>query len=528
MKFNFSAKQVFTFICCFALLSFSIESYGFKKKPKLGLEPDSTALDSLTDELKNYIPTLHAEIIKDRLACIQSRIKMTYSKDVQNWIAVYTVKQREQTKVLIERSSFYFPIFEEALQRHDMPQELKYLAIVESALTPRAASWAAAVGLWQFIPATGKEYGLHQDWFIDERMDIYKSTDAACRYLKFLYNYHGDWHLALAAYNCGPGRVDWAVKQAGGKNADFWSIYNYLPRETRGYVPAFIAVNYAMKYHQEHFIFPEKMHEPIPSDTVLVSQFLNIEEFAKQIDVPKEHLEKLNPHLKKNAIPAYKKNYPLRVPAHKKEYINANRLAILNASNRASRREMTFISGKDAEISTTEGKTKIYHTVAFGQSLALIGLKYGVNTASLRVWNRLPNDMIYPNQKLEVWVKPSQAPANQTLTLNQSVLANNTATPQNTQVANPKTATKNALLNPPASQASKPLVNQANTKNNTPQTVAKNTTAKTQIHVIKNGDTLWDIAKKYRGVTVEQIKKLNNINDRTMLHPGRKIVISSN
>lgn len=487
MKLNFKVIKGFAFCLLLTSVYLSSASFTFKKFPKFSFIPDSTRVDSLSEDLRNYVPALHAEIIKDRLACIQSTIKMTYSKDVQNWIAVYAIRQREQTKVLIERSSFYFPIFEEALKRHNMPEELKYLAIVESALTPRAASWAAAVGLWQFIPATGKEYGLQQDWFIDERMDIYKSTDAACRYLKFLYNYHGDWHLALAAYNCGPGRVNWAVKQAGGKNADFWTIYNYLPRETRGYVPAFIAVNYTMKYSKEHFIFPEKLHEPIPADTVLVSQFVNLEEFAKQIEVPKENLEKLNPHLKKNVVPAYKKNYPLWIPANKKEYVNANRNAILSASSRASRRELNYISGKDADASSTEGKTKVFHTVTYGQSLALIALKYGVSTTSIRVWNRMASDMIFPSQKLEIWVK--QVPI-----------------AQNTVVA----------------------VN--NTQNKATITPALATTAKTntKIHLVQSGDTLWEISKKYGNASIEKIKKLNNITEKTILLPGQKLIIGLN
>ena len=405
---SFTKTKLFSGTLAVLLLSFCAQySAAFSPMDTLELEettPNTIQLDIDTVFLDGYVPQLYPDLVKDRLACIQGKITMTYHKDVLNWIKLYTIKRREYTQRILERSSFFFPIFEEALKRHNMPDELKYLSIVESALKPKAQSWAAAVGLWQFIPSTGKAYGLEQDWFIDERMDIYKSTDAACRYLKFLYKYHGDWQLALAAYNCGPGRVNWAVKKAGGKGANFWTIYRYLPRETRGYVPAFIAACYSMNYADDHFIYAKEPHTFIPSDTILVSQFLNIQEFARQIDVSQEHMELLNPHLKKNAIPAYKKNYPLRFPADKRTYIDDNRAAILRACSYASRREVDYTSGKQVHVTDLSNRKKIFHKVAYGQSLAYIALKYKVSVANVRVWNRLSNNLIYPNQQLAIWV----------------------------------------------------------------------------------------------------------------------------
>lgn len=476
-----------------ALLTLSTEGFAFRKTPKSPKDSTETATaltDSIARELQGYIPTVYPQVVKERLACMNTTIKMTYNSSLLKIIEYYTVRQREYTQTILEKSSFYFPIFEEALRRHNMPDELKYLSIVESALIPKAASWAAAVGLWQFIPATGKEYGLHQDWYIDERMDIYKSTDAACRYLKFLYNYHGDWQLALAAYNCGPGRVDWAVKRAGGKNADFWSIYNYLPQETRGYVPAFIAVCYSMNYSKDHFLVAKNPHKPIPADTILVNQFLNVEEFAKQIQVPKEEMELLNVHLKKNAVPAYQKNYPLRFPAHKREYVRANRQAILNASRFASQRQLYYNAGTDNETSTTEGRTKTFHTVAAGESLGLIALKYGVTVTNLRVWNQMANDWIYPNQQIAVWVKEL-----------------------------PKVAQKqNIQLNNTPTQA-KPQQAQAQ-----PTTPAKGY----KYHTIKSGDTLWDITLKYKIASVDQLKRWNNLTNYSMLNPGQTLIVGVN
>ncbi len=438
--------------------------------------------DTLHPELKNYVPILHPEIVEDRLKCLQKDVKLTYNKEILNHINFYAIKQRAYTKTIIERSSFYFPIFEEILRKHNMPDEIKYLSIVESALKPRAASWAAAVGLWQFIPGTGKQYDLQQDHYIDERMDIYKSTEAACKYLKYLHNMFGDWQLALASYNCGEGRVAQAVKLAGGK-ADFWKVYKYLPQETRSYVPAFIAVCYIMNYSNEHLIFGETMETHIPSDTIHVSQFVNIEEFAKQIDVPKEQLEKLNPHLKKNAIPAYKRNYPLRYPAHKKEHLATNRHAILSASNRASRREMLYVTPENVAPSTTTGKIKITHTVQYGESLATIANKYGISAWNMQTWNNMPSVMIHPNQTLAVWVSPQSPFAK--MQGNQNSIANNTAT---------KVVAKSDII------------------------------ASKKIHIIQNGDNLWDISSKYN-TTVDNLKKWNKLYGNFMLMPGQKIIV---
>lgn len=484
-----------------ALFAISSEGFAFRKTPTT--DTLKTTADSISTELLGYVPAVHPQMVKERLACMNTTIKMTYNQSLLKIIEYYTVRQRDYTQTIMERSSFYFPIFEEALRRHNMPDELKYLSIVESALQPKVASWAAAVGLWQFIPATGKEYGLHQDWYIDERMDIYKSTDAACRYLKFLYNYHGDWQLALAAYNCGPGRVDWAVKRAGGKNADFWTIYSFLPQETRGYVPAFIAVCYAMHHSKEHLLVARNPERPIPSDTILVNQFLNMEEFAKQIQVPKEEIEKLNPHLKKNAVPAYQKNYPVRYPAHKREYLQANRQAILNSSKFASQRQLYYNAGTENETSTTEGRTKTTHMVAYGESLGIIALKYGVTVTNLRVWNQMANDWIYPNQALTVWVKNLPA-----------------TTPQaNIQLNN------NA---PKQTQQAQPAVAQATPKTTTtPKTATNNTASKGyKYHTVRKGDNLWDIAVKNK-VTVEQLKQWNNLYGKYMLKPGQNLVVGT-
>lgn len=202
-------------------------------------------------------PRYTPEVYRQRLAILDERtpFKLTYNEPVQAYLDLYTQRKREQTGRMLGLAQLYFPVFEEALDRHGLPHELKYLAVVESALFPGARSRAAAVGLWQFMVGTGKMYGLHVDSYMDERCDVYASTDAACRYLKDLHRIFGNWELALAAYNCGPGNVNKAVRRAGG-TLDYWAVYNHLPRETRGYVPAFIAVNYVFNHAADHNIYP--------------------------------------------------------------------------------------------------------------------------------------------------------------------------------------------------------------------------------------------------------------------------------
>ena len=577
-----TTTKFLTSLCLIALIALQVQAKPDTSKIDKVVKttpPVSKNADSFPAFPENYVPSLHEDVIKDRLSCIKTTINLTYSKEIMRWVKFYLIKNRMTTRQLLEKSSFYFPIFEEALKRHNMPVELKYLPIVESALRPRAVSWAAAAGLWQFIPSTGREYGLRQDWYIDERYDIYKATDAACRYLKFLYNYHGDWQLALAAYNCGPGRVDWAVKKAGGKN-NFWKIYKYLPRETRGYVPAFIGVTYVMNYADKHNIQAKRPVPPIPSDTILVSRFVNLQHFARQIDVPFGVIQILNAHLKKNAIPNYKRNYPLRFPAHKRELIDKMRGKIIASSRSYSKRGLGYTAGYNSAY----GKARKIHYVKAGESLALIALRYGTSVAYLRVWNRLRSNMVYPNQKLVIYSKP---PRRNRSKLGQQFVAavhemnakdkkviekTKTAVKESKAVAkvetkptttptkksvSPKTTVKKeekeALTSTPSfyakqeksikgeyqqlvAQTDKDKRNEAKAKerktsiNKTLKRRKTNTRAqmvKARYHQVMPGDTLWKITRKYKGLTIERLKKMNNLNNRSVLFPGQKLKVSS-
>ncbi len=263
-------------------------------------------------------PYFSDEVLLTQLNRMNSYIEMTFNPITRQYIEFYSKKRRKLVSYLLGNSEYYFPYFEEALDRYGLPLELKYLPIIESALNPRAISRAKAVGLWQFILPTARLYGLKVTSFIDERMDVLKSSDAADRYLRDLYNVFQDWHLALAAYNCGPGNVNKAIKRSG--KTSYWEIYRYLPRETRGYVPAFIGAAYTFHYYKELNIVPHKTYLPKNVDTIYVSKMLHLRQVSELLQIPLELLQLINPQYKKDIIPALPEQpLPLYLPV---EYIS--------------------------------------------------------------------------------------------------------------------------------------------------------------------------------------------------------------
>lgn len=365
--------------------------------------------DTLAAQFRDYVPQLHEELIKERLACAQQTIPLTYHPTVLRFIRKYLIENRQQTVRFLQRTPRYFPIFEEALRKHGLPEELKYLSIIESALLPKARSWASAVGLWQFMSFTGREYGLRIDRYIDERMDPYKSTEAACLFLKDLYNMFGDWHLALAAYNCGAGNVRRAIRRSGDKTS-FWEIYPYLPRETRAYVPFYIAMVYVMRYHEAHNIpYPREVEPFLDSDTIRVPPKMSLQQLAQGLDVSLDTLKALNPQLKYYATPPYGSEFVLRIPAHKKEWYALHKEEILDI------KEEDIVLTQNPKIpvqkvayTPEKHQRAIYHRVKKGESLGIIAQKYGVTTAALKQWNHLRGNTIYPNQRLIIWTSHAQ------------------------------------------------------------------------------------------------------------------------
>ncbi|MDR1161342.1 MAG: lytic transglycosylase domain-containing protein, partial [Tannerellaceae bacterium] len=247
------------------------------------------------DENNVYFPD---EVVRDRLERLPHLIPMTFNSVVRNSINLYTERRRNLVRYMLGMADYYFPLMEQILDEHDLPLELKYLAVVESALNPTAVSRVGASGFWQFMLPTGKSYGLEINSLVDERRDPVKATYAACRYFKDMYDIYQDWHLVLASYNCGPGNVNKAIRRAGGK-MDFWQIYQYLPRETRSYVPLFIAANYVMNYSCEHNICPVETTLPLSTDTIMVTRMLHLQQVADLTQMDIEQIRALNPQYKR-------------------------------------------------------------------------------------------------------------------------------------------------------------------------------------------------------------------------------------
>ena len=274
---------------------------------------DSKEMRSTVDS--DALPVFYSDSIYEAcLKQIPTTFPLVYNQKVKDWIEMYIRRGKYLMPMILGMSQYYFPMIEPVFDKYDIPLELKYLTIVESALNPRAVSRAGATGLWQFMYGTGKMYGLEINSLIDDRRDPAKETEAAAKFLKDLYNIYGDWALVIAAYNCGPGNVNKAIKRSGGKT-NFWDIYKYLPMETRGYVPAFISVNYLMNFYKQHNYTPVQVQMPAYSDTVMVSQKLHLGQVSEMLGISMDLLRDLNPQYKKDIIPGQLKPEPLRLPA---------------------------------------------------------------------------------------------------------------------------------------------------------------------------------------------------------------------
>lgn len=374
--------------------------------------PDSIpAVDSV-------IAGIPDEVFVERLQAMLSPIPMPFNKQVRSFIDLYVVRRRNLVRRMLSLSKYYFPLFEQTLEAHGMPQELKYMAVIESALNPNALSRVGAAGLWQFMYYTGKRYGLDVTSYVDERRDPAKATEAAALFLHDLYVTYADWHLAIAAYNCGPGNVNRAIARSGGKR-NFWQIYYNLPKETRGYVPAFIAAAYVMTYAQEHQLYPsEEEFLPMPADTVMVYQPLHFGQVTSVLGTDADLLRRLNPEYKHDVVPAQDlKVYPLVLPAEmsilfaahedsiyardRLKYFPDNRLATISeASGRAA-----YARGGPAPA----GKTKLLYTVRQGDVPGSICHRFGVRLADLVAWNGIRHNMIRAGQRLVIYVPSGRA-----------------------------------------------------------------------------------------------------------------------
>lgn len=375
-----------------------------------------TASD-LSDEMFSYIENqetdenieiefdLPVELLKERLKLLdeKSPFKIEYNPALESVIKSSLKNRRKSYERLMALSEYYFPLFEEKLAKYNIPLELKYLAIVESALNPRAVSRVGASGLWQFMLATGKIYNLNVNSYIDERYDPIKATEAACQYLSSLHNMYGDWDLALAAYNAGPGNVNKAIRRSGGMK-NYWNIRRNLPRETQGYVPAFVATMYVFEYHKEHNIIPKKAEiKRVETDTVYLKRKMNFKQLSDVVDISVEELRFMNPSFKLDVIPysSEKPNY-VRLPIDRIGLFVSNEekiYAYIDAENNKKEKVVAF---NGSAVASSDASNPKFHTIKKGENLSSIARKYGVTVNNLKKWNNIAGTTILAGKKLKI------------------------------------------------------------------------------------------------------------------------------
>lgn len=360
-------------------------------------------IDTTDCQSDTLITELPDSIYKIRLQALPLIIEVPYNEVVRKYILRYIKHSPRQLAALQRKSEYYFPIFENIIARHQLPYELCYLSIVESALNPQARSHMGAAGLWQFMPATGKRYGLEVNSLVDERMDPIRSTEAACKYLNDLYDIFNDWNLAIAAYNCGPGNVNKAIHRAGGKR-DFWSIYPFLPRETRGYLPIFIAVVYAMNYAGMHGICPSEPLLTMASDTIVTTQRQHLKQIAANLNIPLSELRRLNPQYPRDIIPG-NKEYAICLPIEKVgEYIDNERTILAYQADELinNRRDEIELLQRTSVYGGYSINGVTYYKIKAGDTLGGIAKKFHVSVKQLKAWNGLKSDAIRAGKTLKI------------------------------------------------------------------------------------------------------------------------------
>ncbi|MCB8994527.1 MAG: LysM peptidoglycan-binding domain-containing protein [Bacteroidales bacterium] len=449
----------------------------------------------------SLLPSYPDSVYIERLGKLPTVVELSYNRVVKNFIDLYTEKRRDRVEIMLRLSDYYFPMFEEIFDRYGIPEELKYLSIIESALNPRAVSRAGATGMWQFMYYTGKTYGLTINSLVDERRDPQASTIAAAKFLKDLYGIYNDWTLVIAAYNCGPGNVNKAIRRSGGKR-NYWDIYYYLPRETRGYVPAFIAATYVMNYSREHRLYPADVDFDFLTDTIMVREKLHLKQVSEVMGIPIAQLRDLNPQYKYDIIPGDSKPLALRIPQ-----MQSMRFIELEDSIYAYK-DSVFFNQDNIIISPTakttyiadlpaDKYTKLIYTVKSGDNLGFISTWYNVRLSDLRYWNNIRQNVIRSGQQLVIYVPKSSAEKyrnidNMSFTEKQAMSGKTVST----------TNTVQSSYSPPSGNAGDYIY-----------------------YTVRSGDTLWEIAKNFPGVSDTDIANLNNLRDGDSIKPGQVIKI---
>lgn len=413
-----------------------------------------------------------------RLEAMNSFISLPFNENVKNYIILYSEKMPSRMGRVLGLSNYYFPIFEDILNRYDLPEELKYMAVVESMLNPTATSHAGAKGIWQFIYRTAKSYGLEINSYVDERMDIEKSMDAAARYLRDAYRIFGDWALAISSYNCGAGNVSKAIRRAGGSK-DYWAIYRYLPRETRGYVPAFVGAMYAMTYSKEYGIVPQNVGMPVQTDTFEIKKNLHFAQINGKIGVPMEDLRQLNPQYFNDIIPGSNHSYILKIPVSWTKTFMDTPIDSIYAFKSDSLLSQKIV--KDVKRAGTQSsQQRISYKVKSGDYLGRIASRYKVSVNQLKKWNNLRSSNIRVGQILYIYPNGSY----------------------------PTTTS--------SSSGSK-----SSSKTSASSSKSKSSSV---TYTVKSGDSLYKIAKKYPGISADNIKKANGLKNSN-IRPGQKLRI---
>ena len=493
------------------------------------------AEDEINLDSVKFASNVPDEVYIERLKQMNSFITLPYNDIVRNYIIMYSEKMPTRMAHMLGMCKYYMPIFEEILIRYDMPQELKAMTIIESAMNPRATSRVGAKGMWQFMYSTAKQYGLHVDSFVDERMDPVKSAEAAAQYLQDSYEIFGDWNLAIASYNCGIGNVNKAIRRAGGKR-DFWSIWPYLPRETRGYVPAFVGALYTMKYYKEHGIKPEAVGMPVAVDTFYINKQLHLKQVSELTGAPLEELKDLNPQYKHEIIPGHEREYILRLP-----YNYTNQFIEFGDSLYKHKADVYFNPATIKKIKDGGDGELIIYKVKSGDYLGKIAGQYRVSVAQIKKWNNLKSNDIRVGQRLTIYrggVAPSSSSSSSsskttsssstttatgnkiTYTVKSGDVLGRIAEKHGVSLANLKSwngLTSNHI------QVGQKLV--IYTKGSAPATTGSSQTAKGEsTYTVKSGDSFYSIAKNYPGVSAQNIMDHNNMK-ASDLKAGMKLKI---
>lgn len=440
-------------------------------------------------ETKDDVPTSDEDYLQ-RLKALPTVIEMPYNQVVRSYIDMYTQRRRTLVEEMLGLSLYYMPIFEQALEQEGLPLELKYLPVIESALNPDAVSRVGATGLWQFMLSTAKGLGLEVNSLVDERRDPIRSSELAAKYLKQLYEIYGDWSLAIASYNCGPGNVNKALRRAGGGKQDFWDIYYYLPKETRGYVPAFIAANYVMTYHNDHNIGNALAKRPVLTDTIHITQRVHFDQISEVLGIPVEELRVLNPQYRRDEIPGDIRPYALTLPSKQVYSYIVSEDSIVNHNSAKYARRTTAVPG--GEISDNETQLVVkYHKVKRGETLSIIARRYGVSVSTLKKWNGLRSSRLKTGQRLRINTYQRIAKKEEPETVQEELAENKVEQP----VEKPNT------------------------------TVQQSVDVDTKYHTVRRGETLGLIAERY-GVTVSRLKDWNDLRSNKIFVGQRLKVVS--